>query len=50
MIALSSHPAVWRIEQQRAFFTSNALMRKIGEATVDWPVAMSDLDVGDYPG
>ena len=49
MIALSSHPAVWRIEQQRAFFTSNALMRKTGEATVDWPVAMSDLDVGDYP-
>ena len=49
MIALSSHPAVWRIEQQRAYFTSNALMRKIGEATVDWAVEMSDLDVGDYP-
>ncbi|HEX4821261.1 MAG TPA: methyltransferase domain-containing protein [Acidimicrobiales bacterium] len=49
MIALSSHPAVWRIEQQRAYFTSNALMRKVGESRVDWPVSMSDLEVGDYP-
>lgn len=49
MIALSSHPAVWRIEQQRAYFTSNALMRKIGESQVDWPVSLSDLEVGDYP-
>ena len=49
MVALASHPAVWRIEEQRAYFTSNALMRKIGETTIDWPVAMSDLDVGDYP-
>ena len=49
MIALSSHPAVWRIEQQRAYFTSNALMRKIGESRVDWDVSMSDLEVGDYP-
>ncbi|HEV3225583.1 MAG TPA: hypothetical protein VGZ52_02065 [Acidimicrobiales bacterium] len=28
---------------------SKSLMRKIGEATVDWPVYMADLDVGDYP-
>ena len=49
MVALASHPAVWRIEEQRAYFTSNALMRKVGETTIDWPVEMSDLDVGDYP-
>ena len=49
MVARSSHAAVWRIEEQRAYFTSNALMQKIGEPTVDWPVSMDDLDIGDYP-
>src|SRR5205823_13283920 len=47
MVALSSHAALWRIEEQRAFFTSNALMRRIGESSVDWLVSMSDLDVGE---
>jgi hypothetical protein len=49
LVANASRPSVWRIEEQPAFFTSNVLVRKIGEAKVDWSVTVDDLDIGFYP-
>lgn len=49
LVARASRPSVWRIEEQPAFFTSSVVVRKIGESTVEWPVALDELRLGDYP-
>jgi hypothetical protein len=48
--ALAATPITWGMDGGTAFLGSSVMARKVGEATVDWPVPLDEIARSAYPG